>query len=74
MSCDIVSYIVYMFYILCELIVTIETIKLICISYIVSIIRVNGIMLTNSNIVDNIIISLLYITRFMYFTVIENIS
>ena len=61
MPCNVIGYVIFMFYFLCKMIVIIESNKFIYLGYIVCIISVNGIMLINSNIISNIIICFLYI-------------
>ena len=58
MSRDIVSYIICMFYFLCEIIIIIKINKFIYFSYIDIIISVYGIMFINNNIINKIIIRL----------------
>ena len=64
MPCDIISDIMFMFYFLCKTIVIIEINKFSYFSYIVSTISVNGIVLTNNNIISKILICVIYIMRF----------
>ena len=58
MSCDIVSYVICMFYFLCEIIISIKINKLFKFSYIDITISVYGIMFINNNIINKFIIRL----------------
>ena len=61
MSCGIVNYITCMFYFLCEIVITIQINRFIHFSYIDTTISVYGIMLTDNNIINMIIIRLFWI-------------
>ena len=73
MSCNVIGYITRIEVLFSKILIISNIIWTIILSYIVCIIRVNGAMLINNNIISKVIIGLLYIWNFIYLIIISNI-
>ena len=73
MSCNVIGYITRIEVLFSKILIISNIIWTIILSYIVCIIRVNGAMLINNNIISKVIIGLLYIWNFIYLIIISDI-